>query len=135
DDRAGPVLLRLDPPRHHVVVARRRAALPIEEVIAVLRRLLHIHVERYEGVGPLLDRHLGPVGLDAELPRVEDVVLVDREAAGEFAGMDDVGDDLDMPGLDIPTSNGFFLSGKNTLGVSVGRCPLIVWNGPSPRPL
>ena len=36
DERTGPVLLRLDPPGHHVVVARRRAAFPVEEIVAIL---------------------------------------------------------------------------------------------------
>jgi hypothetical protein len=35
------------------------------------------------------------------LPRVEDVIFVDREAAGVFAGVNDIGDDLDMPRFNI----------------------------------
>ena len=101
DERAGPVLLRLYPPRHHVVVARRRAAFPVEEIVAILGRIFHVHVKRHEGVGPLLDRDFGPIGLDAQLPRIEDVVFVDRESAGVFAGVNDIGDDLDMPRFDV----------------------------------
>src|SRR5262245_56673085 len=99
DGSTCAVLLWFHPPRHHVVVTRRRAALPVEEVVAVLGGVLHVQVERHECVGPFLDGELRPVDLNAELLRVEYVVLVDREAAGVLAGMDNVGDDLDMPRL------------------------------------
>src|SRR5262249_20539418 len=35
-DRGASAFPRLDPPRHHVVVPRRRLALPVEEVVAIL---------------------------------------------------------------------------------------------------
>src|SRR4029077_4524696 len=95
------VLFRLDPPGHDVVVAGRRAAFPVEEVVAVLGGILHVEEKREEGVGPLLDRDFWSIDLRTQLAGVEDVVIVNREAAGVFAGVDDIGDDLDIPRLDV----------------------------------
>ena len=84
------------------MVARRRTALPIEEVVAILGGLFHIHVKRTEGVGPLLNRDLWPVDLRPQLLRVENVAIVNREPTGVFAGVNDIGDDRDIPRQNIP---------------------------------
>src|SRR5882724_3388206 len=44
-DQRSAARFRLDPPRHYVVPLRRRRSLPIEEIVAILRRLGHVHIE------------------------------------------------------------------------------------------
>jgi hypothetical protein len=129
DGRAGPILLRLHPPRHHVVVTRRRATLPVKEVVAILGSLLHVQVERHEGIGPFLDRDLRPIDLDPELLCVEHVVPVDRKPAGVITGVDDVRDDLNVPRLgtfalaaELAEVAGFEVGSEEDLGGRRAEC-------------
>lgn len=87
---------RLDPPGHYVVVFRRRGSLPIEEVVAVLRWLDHVHVKGHVGVGTLFDRDRRSPDLHSQLLSVEYVIFVDGELAGVVTFLDYVGYDLDV---------------------------------------
>src|SRR5262249_27842450 len=95
DERPAPVF-RLNPPSHDVVIARRWLSLPVEEVIAVLRRLGQVHVEGHVGVGAFFDRDPRSADLYTQLLGVEYIVFVDRELAGVLSLLDDVGDNLDV---------------------------------------
>ena len=95
-DERSAAWLRLDPPGHDIVVSGRWSSFPIEEVVAVLRRLGHVEVEGHVGVGSFFHGNPRSTDLHTQLLGVEDVVFVDCEFAGVFAFLDDIGDDLNV---------------------------------------
>src|SRR6476660_3412573 len=89
-------VFRLDPPSHDVVVARRRISFPVEEVVAVLRRLSHVHPERHVSIRAFSDRHLRSADLHSQLLRVENIIFMNRELAGILPLLNDIGDNLNV---------------------------------------
>ena len=95
-DLRPAAFFRLNPPRHHVVVSGWRRTFPIEEVVAVFRRLGHIQIKRHVGIGSFLNGDLRPADLHAQLLRVEHVGFVNSELSGVLALLNNVRNHLDI---------------------------------------
>src|SRR5262245_4358022 len=98
-DERSTAGLWLDPPCHHVVVARRRTTLPIEEIVAVLRSFCHEYPERQVRIRAVFDPDFRSANLDPQLRSVKHVVAMNCELSGEFALLHDVRDDIAGTGV------------------------------------